>query len=124
MNALGCLALLMILNACSEPVKDIEISTRPVDKPSLVLPPAGEVNLRDINWFVITPENFDEKVDVLRKSGQPVVFFALSGDGYESLSLNVNDLRTHVEELNAIIAVYEVYYTQADSKMNSAVIIN
>ena len=120
MNVLGCLTLLFSLSACGETVKEIEISTTPVSKPSLTLPPVDELNLRDVTWTVITVDNFEEKIAELEARGMPVVFFAVTGDGYEAMSLNLNDLRSQVEQLNAIIIAYENYYQQSDRALDKA----
>lgn len=123
-NVLGYLTLLIFLSACSEPVKNIEISTSPVEKPILTLPSASELNMREITWIVITPENFDQKITELEQSNTPLVFFSITGDDYEKLSLNLNDLRSHIEQLNAIIVAYKGYYNQANTVLNEAVIVN
>lgn len=123
-NVLGCLTLLIFLSACSEPVKNIEISTSPVEKPTLTLPSASELNMREITWVVITPENFDQKITELEQSNSPLVFFSITGDDYEKLSLNLNDLRSHIEQLNAIIVAYKGYYNRANTVLNEAVIVN
>lgn len=111
-NAVGCLTALVILSACSEPVKELEITAEPTEKPSLVLPQADELNLRDIEWVVITQDNFDEKIKALENSSASIVFFAVSSEGYENLSLNLNDLRTYIEQQKQIIAAYDSYYKQ------------
>jgi hypothetical protein len=56
----------------------IEISSKPVEKPQLVLPRADEINLRDVKWVILTPENFDEQVAKISKDGRPVAFFSLT----------------------------------------------
>lgn len=120
MNALGCLTLLFVLSACSPPYEEIEISTTPVDKPVLTLPPVDELNLREVEWHVITRDNFEEKIAEFEERGIPIAFFAVSGDGYQALSLNLNDLRSQVEQLNAIIIAYENYYQASDRALDRA----
>jgi hypothetical protein len=111
-NVLGSLILLSILSGCAKtPEPPItEISAKPVEKPTISVPGADEVNLRNVEWIVVTPENIDEKFAELEKRGAPVSLFAVTGKGYENLSLNLNDMRSQVEQLNAIIVVYERYY--------------
>ena len=100
----------------------IEVSSKPVEKPTLTLPSADELNIRKIEWFVLTPENFDAKVEEIGKDGRPVVFFALTDNGYENLGLNFSDLRAYVQQQQAIIAAYKSYYEKAEEAMDSAVI--
>lgn len=111
-NAVGCLTALVFLSACGKPVSELEITATPTEKPSLVLPQAEELNLRDVEWFIITQDNFDEKIKELKNLSASVVFFAVSAEGYENLSLNLNDLRTYIEQQKQIIAAYDSYYKQ------------
>lgn len=119
-NVLGCLTLLFVLSACSPPYENIEVTTTPVEKPNLTLPPVDELNLRNVEWHVITPENFEEKIREFQERNIPIAFFAISGDGYQALSLNLNDLRSQVEQLNAIIVAYENYYQQSNRALDRA----
>jgi hypothetical protein len=114
---------LFVLNACSHTVQELEISTTPVQRPSLTLPPVDELNLRSVEWTVVTRDNFEEVLAELESNNQPLVLFAVTGDGYEALSLNVNDLRSQIEQLNTIIIAYENYYEQANRELDRAVIL-
>ncbi len=118
-SALGCLTLLLI-SACSKPVQEIQVSAKPVDKPELVLPYADPINTRDMEWVVITPDNFEEVFNDLAKKGQPVVLFALTDKGYENLSLNLSDIRAYIQQQQAIIIAYEGYYKQSNAAIDAA----
>ena len=118
-SALGCLTLLFI-SACSKPVREIQVSAKPVDKPELVLPYADPINTRDVEWVVITPDNFEEVFNDLAKKGQPVVLFALTDKGYENLSLNLSDIRAYIQQQQAIIIAYEGYYKQSNAAIDAA----
>lgn len=113
-NVLGSLILLSILSGCAKTPEVLEVSAKPIEKPTIVVPPVDEVNLRNVEWIVITPENVDERFAELEERGLPVSLFAVTGKGYENVSLNLNDIRSQVEQLNAIIVVYERYYNAQD----------
>lgn len=123
LNALGCLTVLTLVSACSSKPATIDISARPVDKPELVLPDADPISARDVEWTVVTPDNIDEVFQKLSNEGRPVVFFALTDKGYENLSLNLNDLRTFIEQQNTIIAAYQKYYVSAEQALEEAVVL-
>jgi len=113
--ALGFLA------ACGDKQPEtIEISAVPVEKPTLVVPKADTLDLRKVEWAVLTPENFEKKTSELFEQGNPIVFFALTERGYENLSLNINDLRTYIEQQKRIIVAYENYYTRSNATMDEA----
>lgn len=122
-NVLGFTTILLVVSACSRTPEPIEISAKPVDKPVLVLPRADTVKPRDVEWVIITESNFNEKVTELQRRNQPVAFFALTEKGYENLSLNLNDLRTFIQQQNAIIAAYQRYYTSAEQQLEGAVVL-
>ena len=108
-NVLGC-GLVLLLSACATS-QPIEISSKPIDKPTLVLPTADALNLREVKWIIITPENAEQVLKTLPTTGGKVAVFALTDKGYQNLSLNINDLRTYVQQLQAIIVAYEGYYS-------------
>lgn len=92
----------------------------PIDKPSLVLPDADEVRMRDVKWMLITPENAEAVFEELRNSGNSVVLFGLTADGYENISLNLSDIRAFLQQQQSIIGAYENYYESADEAIDEA----
>lgn len=98
----------------------IEVSAKPVDKPELVLPDADALRMKDINWILITPENFEEKVAEIEATGRPVVFFALTDEGYENISMNFSSIRAFIQQQQAIIVAYENYYKNANEALDAA----
>lgn len=118
---LAAILALGFLSACGDKQPEtIEISALPVKKPTLVVPKADTLDLRKVEWVVLTPENFEEKTSELFKQGNPVVFFALTERGYENLSLNINDLRTYIEQQKRIIVAYENYYIRSNATIDEA----
>jgi len=123
-SALGFM-MIISLGACSQnqPIQEIAISTKPIDKPKLVLPKVDKINIRDIEWVVINEENVEEEIQKIKDSGQPVGLFTLTGKGYQNLALNFSDIRAMVQQQQQIIAAYETYYQQAEKKLDEAVTI-
>ena len=72
-----------------------------------------EIDLLDVNFFVITEENLQEKVVEIEKllDGQFVVF-ALTPDGYEKMAENFQEVRRYVMQQKELI----IYYRQATSE--------
>jgi hypothetical protein len=119
-NVLGFGLVLALLSGCTSTPQRIEVSAKPVNKPELVLPNADALRMKDVEWILITPENFEEKVAEIQKSGRPVVFFALTDEGYENLSLNFSSIRAYIQQQQAIIAAYENYYKNANEALDAA----
>ena len=40
-----------------QPTREIAVSAKPVEKPQLNLPPVDELNMRPVDWVIITEEN-------------------------------------------------------------------
>ena len=120
-NVLGCGMVLALLSACSAPMpRQIEISAKPIEKPELVIPSADRLIMRKVDWVIITPENAEEVFAKLEKDGKRVVLFGLTDNGYESIALNLSDLRAYIQQQKAIIAAYEGYYKDSNSALDAA----
>lgn len=110
----------LLLAGCSTPVKKIEISAQPIEKPPLTLPDTSKVKARTVKWKIVTKDNVNEIIADLEKKGDNVVLFSLTDKGYEALSLNTADLRKLIMEQQAIIAAYKQYYENAQSAIDQA----
>ena len=108
------------LAACSTPPQRIEVSARPIDKPTLTLPPVDEINMRRVEWIVINENNIEEVMQRMQSQGQAFAFYALTGDGYSNLGLNFSDIRALVQQQQAIILAYENYYQRAEEALDAA----
>lgn len=116
--------MIISLAACSTQPQQIEISTKPVDKPTLTLPPVDEVKMRKVEWIVINEENLEAVIAKFKEEGKPFAIYALTGDGYGNLGLNFSDIRALVQQQKAIIAAYDRYYKQAEETLDNAVTID
>tara|TARA_B100000073_G_scaffold337840_1_gene334230 strand:- start:545 stop:892 length:348 start_codon:yes stop_codon:yes gene_type:complete len=108
---------------CSQLPKQIDVSTKPVEKPILVLPPVDELNMRNVEWIVLNENNVDAVMERLESEGKAFALYALTGEGYGNLGLNFSDIRALVQQQQAIIAAYEGYYSEAEQALDNAVII-
>lgn len=113
--------MIISLAACSNKPQQIEVSAKPIEKPTLVLPPVDELNMKEVKWIVINEENADEVIKLLKKQEGAFAVYALTGKGYGNLSLNFSAIRAMVQQQQAIIAAYEGYYQQAEQALNGAV---
>ena len=122
-NVLGyglVLAALLTLSGCGSMPQKIEVSAKPIEKPELVLPDADGLRMKEVKWILLTPENFEEKLKDFETSGRPIVFFALTDEGYENISMNFSAIRAYIQQQQAIIAAYENYYKNANEALDAA----
>lgn len=113
MKVIGSLLILIFLISCTsveepDPVTRVETRTVEVQRPAPRVPDVDQLRLRDVDWSVLTAENFEEQLENI--DSRNAVFFAITSEGYENLSLNLSDLRALVEQQQSIIGIYEESY--------------
>ena len=94
------------------------VSAKPIEKPELTLPSVDQIQMREVRWVIITPENFEEVVAEAEESGRPIAFFALTDQGYENLAVNFSSIRAMVQQQQAIIGAYEGYYKESEEALD------
>lgn len=65
------------------------------------------VDLRDVQFYVVTRDNLDEFEQRFMANNDEFVFVALSIDDYEDLALNMADIRRYIEQQGSLIVYYE-----------------
>lgn len=76
-------------------------------------PVPAEIDLLDVNWFIITEENLEQRIEEIEKMlGGEFVIFALVPDGYEKMSENLQEIRRYMRQQTELI----VYYRKATSE--------
>ena len=92
-----------------------EVIVKTVSVPvQIYQPPRPDgVQLLDITWFVITSNNYEEKIAELEAmQGGNAVVFAITPQDYESISYNLQEIRRFLRQQDKIITYYEKF-TQA-----------
>jgi hypothetical protein len=106
---------LLSLTGCSfipwfEEVEKIETVTTAVERPRLNLEQPEPLKLKRAEWIIVTRENAEEVFERLEATGQPVALFAMTAEGYESLALNIQDIKGYLQIQKSIIVQYKEYY--------------
>jgi len=106
---LATITSLFFLSACSqspevEKVPVVETRTVQVPSPAPIVPEVDQLNLRNVSWKVITPDNVDA---VFASMTGDAVLFAVTSDGYEAIALNLSDVRAMIQQQQRIIAIYQ-----------------
>ena len=107
--ALILLPLLLLSSGCStwNPLKTIEIKTVEVER---VIPTQNRprpVNMNDIHFYVVTEQNFEEFKKRFVKENGDLVGYVLSVRDYETLALNMAELKRYLIQQKEIIVYYE-----------------
>jgi len=111
---------LTLLVGCTTQPQRIEISAKPIDKPNLILPPAQQLRLNEVEWIIINSENAEEVFAQLLEDKKDPMLIGLTDDGYEVLSLNYSDIMAYIQQQNAIIKAYRNYYEESEKALEDA----
>ena len=120
MNVLGCGLAIILLSSCASVPPSITVSSKPIEKPTLIVPPVDTLTMKEVKWIIVTEENVEEVLKELKTSGQPLAIFGLSGQGYENLSTNFSAIRALVQQQQTIIAAYKQYYEASNQALDSS----
>ena len=108
---LWSLSLLLLLSSgCSllPREKEIIVQTVEVEKQIPLQLQPKPLQFNDSYWHVVTEANFDEFIEKFKKEhGEAWVFYALSVRSYESMALNLAELKRYIEQQKQIIIYYE-----------------
>ena len=107
--ALLLLPLILLSSGCTtwNPLKRIEIKTVEVDR---VIPTQNRprpVKMNDIHFYVVTEQNFEEFKKRFVKENGDLVGYVLSVRDYETLALNMAELKRYLIQQKEIIVYYE-----------------
>ena len=116
--------MIISLAACSSKPQQIQVTSTPIEKPVLVLPPVDELQIREVKWIVINEANVDAVIEQLKTKDGAFAVYALTGEGYGNLGLNFSDIRAMIQQQQAIIAAYEGYYQEAEEALDGAVTVD
>lgn len=98
---------LLVLSSCTS-TPQIITETKFIDRPVEIQVRPAPVKLSDVKFHVVTEENLEEFIAELKsQNGGNLVFIATTVEGYESISLNVADLRRYIEQQKELILYYE-----------------
>ena len=114
LKLLAALALLLpVISGCSllnrqPPEPEVVIQTKFVENKIPLQISPKPVDLNHPKIYVVTEENWSEFLEAYKKdNGQEWVFYAFSVRSYETLALNIAEIRRYMEQQQSIIAYYE-----------------
>jgi len=108
-NYLIVLSLILLSSGCSswKPLTEVVTETKIIERNIPTQERPKQVNLEDITWYVVTEKNMDEFIKRFEDENGTLVFYAMSVRDYETLSLNMADLKRYILQQKEIIVYYE-----------------
>ena len=98
-----------LITSCSlvPSVKQVEIQTVEVERKIPLQNRPRQLDMQDIQWYVVTEKNFPEFKKRFADENGELVGYVLSVRDYESLALNMADIKRYIEQQKEIIIYYE-----------------
>tara|TARA_B100000073_G_scaffold240226_1_gene201314 strand:+ start:49 stop:435 length:387 start_codon:yes stop_codon:yes gene_type:complete len=108
-KVLSLLLLSLALSSCSSwpQLKQIEVKTVEIERNVPIQNRPRQLDLSSIKWYVVTEENFEEFKKRFTAENGEFLFYAISVRDYETLALNMADIKRYIEQQKNIIVYYE-----------------
>lgn len=112
MNKINLIIPFLFLTGCSlfplnNTTKPVEVRTIAEPAPMFHPPMPLELQLQDIEWEILTPSKMENiLVEIEAGSVMPNAYYALTTQGYESLSENMAENKRYLRDIIAIVKYY------------------
>lgn len=101
------LMTLMMGSSCSLiPTKQIEVSAKPIERVITQPVMPREIDLKEVRWLTITPENYEEQFAIIEAQEGELVFLAMTIPDYEVMAYNMQELKRYITELKDVVVYY------------------
>ena len=98
---------LMMGSSCSLiPTKQIEVVAKPMERQIVQPIMPREIDLKEVMWLTITPDNFEEQFAVIEAQEGELVFLAMTIPDYEVMAYNMQELKRYITELKDVVVYY------------------
>ena len=100
------MTLTMVSNCSLLPTRTLEVSAKPIDRTIVQPIMPREIDLREVMWLTITPENFEEQFALIEAQEGELVFLAMTIPDYETMAYNMQELKRYITELKDVVVYY------------------
>ena len=103
------LPLLLLISGCGSwrDVLQVEVKTVEVERKIPTQNQPRPVKMNDVHFYVVTEDTFDEFKERFIKENGDFLFYALSVRDYETIALNMSELKRFIDQQKQIIIYYE-----------------
>ena len=104
------LLMSLLLSSCStwDKLTKIEVQTVEVERNVPIQNRPRQLQLSDIYWYVVTESNFVEfKKKFIKENGDPLVAYVISVKDYETLAIDMAEIKRYIDQQKQIIIYYE-----------------
>ena len=111
---------LLLSSGCSSwrSVLPVEVKTVEVERKIPIQNRPSPVRLNNIHFYVVTEQNFEKFKNKFIKENGDLVGYVLSVRDYETLALNMAEIKRYLQQQKEIIIYYEKAVTPNQEKEN------
>ena len=70
------------------------------------------IDIRQVQWLTITPENYEEQFAIIEAQEGELVFLAMTIPDYETMAYNMQELKRYITELKDVVVYYRKVTTE------------
>jgi len=110
--------LLLLSSGCSSwrDVLPVEIKTVEVERKIPTQNRPRPVKMNDVHFYVVTEDTWDKFKERFTKENGDLLFYALSVRDYETIALNMAELKRYIDQQKQVIIYYEKAVKPKDKK--------
>ncbi len=105
-SAILLMTLTMVSNCSLLPSRTLEVSAKPIERTIVQPIMPREIDLREVRWLTITPENYEEQFKIIEEQEGELVFLAMTIPDYETMAYNMQELKRYITELKDVVVYY------------------
>ena len=107
--------ILIAGSSCSLlPTNPIQVTAKPIERTIVQPIMPREINLKQLQWIAVTPDNWEEQLARIEKQEGQLVFLAMTIPDYEVMAYNMQEIKRYITELKDVV----VYYRTVTTKKN------
>ena len=107
--------ILMMACSCSLiPTKQIEVTAKPLERTIVQPVMPREIDLKEVRWLTITPENFEEQFKIIEDQEGELVRLAMTVPDYEVMAYNMQEIKRYITELKDVVVYYRTVTTNQE----------
>ena len=107
----------MMACSCSLiPTKQIEVTAKPLERTIVQPVMPREIDLKEVRWLTITPENFEEQFKIIEDQEGELVFLAMTVPDYEVMAYNMQEIKRYITELKDVVVYYRTVTTNQEEE--------
>ena len=99
--------VLIVACSCSLlPTKQIQVTAKPLEKKIVQPIMPREIDLKELQWIAVTPDNWEEQLARIENQEGELVFLAMTIPDYEVMAYNMQELKRYINELKEVVVYY------------------